>query len=125
MRSNNVVKSLLAAALVVGTVVGCSAKEAPQKAAAGTAKPTTKKPPSTPAPTTKTGSTASANTASAADAEATCESSEEGLGACVDTFVVFCSGQKLYAIDCAESFGGTCSDAGGVVDCYVETVSEE
>jgi len=103
-------------------VSGCSSKNKSTKAAAGAAKPTTKQPASTPKPSKKTGSNVSSNQASAAPvaADPACTAEEEGLAACAGTFAVFCAGTKVYAIDCAEAFGGTCAELDGAIDCVVE-----
>ena len=100
--------------------VGCSA--ASKKAATGTAKVTTKQPTRAPKPTTKTGSNVSGNQSSAVSVsgDPTCDAAEEGLAICVDTFALFCAGGKVYGLDCAEGFGGTCGELDGAVDCVVE-----
>src|SRR6478672_8960005 len=103
---------------------GCSASKKSKSAASGTAKSaTTKQPPSTPKPSKKAGAnvTSNASSAAAVEGDATCTADEDAQGACADTFVVFCSDTKVYALDCAEAFGGTCGELDdGTVDCVVD-----
>lgn len=110
---------LVSAVLVAG---GCSSKSKTTKAATGAAKPTTKQPPSAPKPAKKTGANVSGSASAAVPVESdpTCTAEENGLAACVGTFAVFCSSTKVYAIDCAEAFGGTCGELDGAIDCVVE-----
>ena len=116
------------ASLVLATACSSSSSKSAKKAAAsGAAAKTSKQPPSAPAPAKKAGPNVSSNQASAAPVESTpeCKAEENGLAACVDTFAVFCSEQKVYAIDCAEAFpGSTCGELDdGTIDCIV-TVEE-
>lgn len=106
-------------------VAGCSSSSSKTRAAAkGSAKAaTTKQPPSAPKPAKKAGGNVTGNVSSAAPVESspTCTAEEDGLAACADTFAVFCSAQKVYALDCAAAFGGTCGELDdGTVDCIVE-----
>jgi len=119
MKNSRVAVVMLSAILVV---TACSSKNKTTKAAAGTAKPTTKQPASAPKPSKKAGANVSGNKASATSVkiDPDCTAEEEGLAVCADTFAVFCSGAKVYAIDCAEAFGGTCGEIDGAVDCVVE-----
>jgi hypothetical protein len=105
--------------------LGCSSSKKSSGAASGTAKSaTTKQPPSKPKPSKKAGSNVTGNAASAEQVtgdDATCTADEDGQGACADTFVVFCSETKVYALDCAAAFGGTCGELDdGTVDCVVD-----
>ncbi len=104
---------------------GCSSKSTKKTAATGAPKAaTTKQPPSAPKPATKTGTNVAANKSSAVsvEADAECTAAEEGLAACVDTFVVFCASTKMYALDCASAFGATCGTLDdGTIDCVVVT----
>ena len=109
--------------------VACSTSSdkssAKKKAASGAvAAKTNKQPPSTPKPTQKAGSNVSSNVENATPSEAdpTCDAAEEGLAVCVDAFAVFCSGGKVYALDCEAAYGAgaTCGELDGAVDCVVE-----
>jgi hypothetical protein len=61
------------------------------------------KPSGTPAkPMTTTNSSVTSNMSSAADTGTACTAADEGLGACFGTYVVFCVGGELYALDCAQ-----------------------
>ena len=101
---------------------GCSSKNKTNKAATGTAKPTTKQPPSAPKPSKKGGANVIGSKAAATPVQSSpeCTAEENGLAVCVDSFAVFCSDTKVYAIDCAEAFAGTCGEIDGAVDCVVE-----
>jgi hypothetical protein len=119
--------SALGGALVLSTACSSSSSKASKKtAASGAAKAkTSKQPASAPTPTKKAGSNVTSNQSSATPVEADpeCTAQEEGLGACADSFVVFCSGSKVYALDCAEAFpGSTCGELDdGTIDCVVTT----
>ena len=115
--------ALVAASLVTATLpIACSSKSAAKKPATGQASAkTTTKPSTTPKPTQKTAASVTANASSAAPADgATCTSTEEGLGACVDDFVVFCAGSVVYALDCHAAFAGTCGIVDGQLGCVVD-----
>lgn len=102
---------------------GCSSsdKEPAKKPASGqAATSTTRKPAVTPAPKQSVAPNVGANQSKSLKTDAECTPADEGKGACVDEFVVFCSGGSLYALDCSASFGGTCGDNGTQVDCLVE-----
>ncbi len=105
-------------------VFGCSSSGKNNKAAAtGSAKSaTTKQPPSAPKPAKKAGTNVSGNVSSAVAVDQdTCTADEDGLAACADTYVVFCSQEKVWALDCAEAYGGTCAELDdGTVDCVVD-----
>lgn len=112
--------ALVAASLITVTLpIACSSKSTAKKPATGqAARKTTTKPSTTPKPTQKTASSVTANTSNAATAEGeTCTSTEEGLGACIDDFVVFCAGSVVYALDCNAAFAGTCGTVDGQVGC--------
>lgn len=121
---SSLTRSAVAALLVSSLLVaaGCSSKNKTTKAATGAAKPTTKQPPSAPKPGTKAGASVSGSRASATavTSDPECTAEEDGLAACAGTFAVFCSATKLYAVDCAEAFGGTCGEVDGAIDCVVE-----
>lgn len=126
--SRSVLVSVLASALVLATACSSSTSKSAKKAAAtGAASKTSKQPPSAPKPSKKAGANVSSNQGSAAPvaSDPECTAEENGLAACADTFAVFCSEQKVYAIDCAEAFpGSTCGELDdGTVDCVV-TVEE-
>ena len=122
-------------ALVFPILVACSSTKSTtttKKAASGSAKaPTTKQPATSPKPTAasggkKAGSNVTSNKEQSVATETTCEAAEEGLAVCVDSYVILCAGQKVYALDCAVAFGegvtcGALDD--GTIDC-VETVTE-
>lgn len=126
--SRTVLVSVLASTLVFATACASTkTKSAKRTAASGAAAKTSKQPPSAPAASKKAGPNVSSNQASAAPVESTpeCKAEENGLAACADTFAVFCSEQKVYALDCAEAFpGSTCGELDdGTIDCVV-TVEE-
>ena len=112
-------------AILAATVaIGCSSEneknDSTKKRATGkAAAPTTKKPATTPAPQQKVSSTVSSNQSSAGRTDAVCSAADEGMGACVDEFAVFCAGGVLWALDCAVAFDGTCGESAGAVDCLV------
>lgn len=108
--------------LTTALVLACgSTKSKTKKPATGAAAAkTTKKPATTPAPQKATAPAVAANKSSAAPTEEVCTDADEGRGACVDEFVVFCSAKTLYALDCATAFGGTCGDFDGAIGCVVE-----
>jgi hypothetical protein len=56
------------------------------------------------------------------DSDVTCDSSEEGQGVCVDTYIVFCAGGAGYAFDCNTAYPGSTCDTGddGQLDCFDE-----
>jgi hypothetical protein len=122
-------------ALAFPILVACSSTKSTattKKAASGSAKaPTTKQPASSPKPTAasggkRAGSNVSSNKEQSVATEQTCDAAEEGLAVCVDSYVILCAGQKVYALDCAVAFGDgvTCGALDdGTIDC-VETVSE-
>ena len=114
------IAALLVSSLLVAS--GCSSKSKTTKAATGAAKPTTKQPPSAPKPSKKAGANVSGSASAAVPvtSDPECSAEEDGLAACAGTFAVFCSSAKVYAIDCAEAFGGTCGEVDGVIDCVVE-----
>lgn len=115
-------KQILVVLFSALVITACSSKNKTTKAAAGAAKPTTKQPASAPKPSKKAGANVSGNKASATPVQSDpdCTAEEEGLAICADTFAIFCSATKVYAIDCAEAFGGTCGEIDGAVDCVVE-----
>lgn len=133
MNIPSVFRVVCVGALVFPVLVACSStKSTTKKAAAGTAKaPTTKQPATTPKPTAasggkKAGSNVAANKDQSVVTEVACDAAEEGLAVCVDSYVILCASQKVYALDCAVAFGAsaTCGALDdGTIDC-VETVSE-
>jgi len=111
------------ALMIAGSLaVACSStdKSTAKKPASGqAASPTTKKPATTPAPKQKVASNVASNQTAAAKTEAECAPADEGKGACIDDFVVFCAGGALYALDCAAAFGGSCGETDVEVGCLV------
>lgn len=119
----NILTLGLASTMVL--TVACASKNSAKKtAAAGTPKTaTTKQPVSAPKPTTKAGTNVTTNKTSAVAVEADpdCTKDEEGLAVCSDSFAVFCSDGKVYALDCNAAFGATCGQLDdGSIDCVVE-----
>lgn len=92
-----------------------------KKAATGAPKAsTTKAPSSVPKPTTKTSTTVTSATSQSVTTEETCTPDDEGLAICADSYVVFCAGGKIYALDCSVAFdGATCGELDETVDCVV------
>jgi len=122
--------TLLAIALVTTGCVafGCSSadKKSAKKPASGqAATSTTRKPSSTPAPKQSVASNIGANQSKSSKTDGLCTPADEGKGACVDEFVVFCAGGSLYALDCSAAFGGTCGENGTQVDCVIEESATE
>ena len=119
MKSIHIAVVMLSAALLV---TACSSKSKTTKAATGKPKPTTTQPATTPKPSKKAAPNVAVNkpAATPVTSEPDCTVEQEGLAECAGTFVVFCSGTKIYAIDCAEGFGGTCGEIDGAVDCVIE-----
>ena len=123
--------TFLVVALVTTTgclAFGCSStdKKSEKKPASGqAATSTTRKPATTPAPKQSVASNVGANQSKSSKTEGVCTAADEGKGACVDEFVVFCAGGSLYALDCNAAFGGTCGESGAEVDCLVEESATE
>ena len=107
---------------------GCSStdKKSAKKPASGqAATSTTRKPATTPAPKQSVAPNVGANQSTSSKTETACAPADEGKGACVDEFVVFCAAGSLYALDCSAAFGGTCGENGAQVDCLVEESAAE
>ena len=119
--------SLFATTLLVGCGSSDEPKKSDPKTTTATNKPaagkasgaTTKKPASTPPPQQKVSPTVGSNQSSAIDTAEVCTAADEGKGACVDDFVVFCAGGVLWALDCAAAFNGTCAEFDGTIDCAI------
>jgi hypothetical protein len=122
-------RTLLVSLFVATVAVACSVKTTSKKPATGTPKTSTTKPPASaqkPSGSTKTSPTVKGSTGSSApvpgsngDDQLACSAEEEGIAVCVDTYVVFCAAQKVWALDCASAFGATCGDVDGTIDCVL------
>lgn len=119
---------VVALVTVACSAIACSStdsKSAKKPASGQAASSTTRKPASTPAPKQSVASNVGANQSKSSKTDGVCTPADEGKGACVDEFVVFCADGSLYALDCSAAFGGTCGENGSQVDCLVEERAAE